>query len=73
MALPIEAPTVEDLLRELLRPVRLAATVTVRCAAAGDYAALDVMAASATDTAGQATRVPSLARENGGVATIVGI
>ena len=73
MALPVSAPTVEDLLSELLRPVRLAASVIVQCAAAGDYAALDVMSATATADLGRATRVPSLSRTRGGVATIVGI
>ena len=59
----------EALLAQLLTPVRYAAGVRVSCAAAGDYAALDVMSASATDTAGTATYVPNLARTAGGVVT----
>ena len=72
MAIPVEAPTAEDLLRQLLAPDRVT-TVEVLCAAAGDYAAGDVMSLTATADLGRATYVPNLARVPGGVATIVGI
>ena len=70
MALPIEAPVAEDLLRQLQSPIRLASSVRVLCAAAGDYAAGDVMTSTATADQGQAVRVPNLARVPGGVAVI---
>ena len=73
MAQPIKAPDLEAILREFQRPVRFAGWAEVPCAAAGDYAAGDVLSASATANAGRATYVPKLARDRGGVATIVGI
>ena len=70
---PVDALEVEALLQDLREPIRLAATVRIRCAAAGDYAALDVMSNSVTDGFGLPTFVPNLARSEGGVATIVGV
>ena len=73
MAQPVSAPELEALLQQLLRPVRLASSVRVQCAAAGDYAAGDVMSSIVTDTLGRATYVPNLALDKGGLATIVTI
>ena len=70
---PISTPELEALLRQIISPVRLAAIPAVTLAAAGDYAALDVMSNSATANAGLPIYVKELAREPGGVATIKSI
>ena len=70
---PISTPELEALLRQIISPVRLAAIPAVTLAAAGDYAALDVMSNSATANAGLPIYVKDLAREPGGVATIKSI
>ena len=70
---PVDAPRLEDLLQQLLEPIRHAASVSQVVAAAIDYAALDVMSNSATDTAGVPIYVKDLARTPGGVATIKSI
>jgi hypothetical protein len=56
----------EALLSQMLQPIRFVGQTILTCAAAGDYAAGDVLNTSATNNAGQATFVPNLARTAGG-------
>ena len=66
----IDLSTLERLVSELRDPIRRLGYVSVAVAAAGDYAALDVMSNSATDTAGLPLKLPDIARVNGGPVTI---
>ena len=68
--LPIRVSDAGALADILQNPVRFATRAQVVCAAAGDYAAGDVMSNSVTDGAGVATYIGNLAREPGGVAVV---
>src|SRR4249920_3633803 len=55
------------------QPIRFAGSVTISCAAAGSYAAGDVLSSTTTNNVGQATYVPHLSRTAGQPFTIVAI
>lgn len=55
------------------QPIRFASSVTITCAAAGDYAAGDVLSNSASNNVGVATYVANLSRTAGLPAVIVAI
>lgn len=67
------APTLEALLAQLLVPTRFVGSVSLTAAAAGDYAAGDVMSNSVTDTLGVPMYIPGIARTKGGVVNIQAI
>lgn len=71
--LHFRSDSIEDLIAQLKEPIRFAGSAFVICAAAGDYAAGDVLSNSATDTLGVPTYVPSLARSPGGVVQLVAV
>ena len=74
MGIDVEsAPTIEALLQALQEPIHYASSVRITCAAAGDYAAGDVLSSTATAGAGLATYVPNLARTPGGVANFAAV
>ena len=67
------APTLEALLNQLVAPTRYVGSVSLIAAAAGDYAAGDVMSNSVTDTLGLPLYIAGLARTKGGVVNIQAI
>ncbi len=69
----IDTPGLTALGNLVAQPIRYAASTTIICAAAGDYAAGDVLSNSATNLAGLPTYVPNLARTPGQAAVIVAI
>ena len=64
--LPVQLP-------EALSPIHFASRVEMTCAAAGDYAAGDVLSNSATDGVGRSIYVPSLTRLAGGTPIVMNV